>query len=96
MSYLATDAFSASHFRIGAIALLSALLVWIASYDQDYLLSAGRLQQLMGWVGSRSYGIYLIHIPVYFLVREVIFAYRKRACRVRQVIQWSPCCGRSV
>lgn len=73
MSYLATDGFSATHFRVGAIALLSALLVWIASYNQDYLLSAGRLQQLMGWVGSRSYGIYLIHIPVYFLVREVTF-----------------------
>lgn len=73
MSYLATDGFSASHFRVGAIASLSALLVWVASYNQDYLLSAGRLQQLMGWAGSRSYGIYLIHIPVYFLVREVTF-----------------------
>jgi len=73
MGYLATDAFSASHYRIGAIALLSAFLVWIASYNQDYLLSAGHLQRLMAWVGSRSYGIYLIHIPVYFLIREMIF-----------------------
>lgn len=73
MSYLATDAFSASHYRIGAIAILSAVLVWIASYNQNYLLPAGGLQQVMAWVGSRSYGIYLIHIPVYFLVREVIF-----------------------
>ena len=73
MSYLATDPFSASHYRIGAIAILSALLVWIASYNRDYLLPAGRLQRLMAWVGSRSYGIYMIHIPAYFLVREVIF-----------------------
>ncbi|PTC16717.1 acyltransferase [Pseudomonas baetica] len=73
MSYLATDRFSPTHYRIGAIAILSAGLVWIASYDGNYLLPAGRLQRLMAWVGSRSYGIYLIHIPVYFLVREVIF-----------------------
>lgn len=73
MSYLATDPFSASHYRIGAIAILSAVLVWIASYNRDYLLPAGRLQRLMAWVGSRSYGIYLIHIPAYYLVREVIF-----------------------
>lgn len=73
MSYLGTDRFSTTHYRIGAIAMLSAVLVWIASYNADYLLPAGRWQRLMAWVGSRSYGIYLIHIPVYFLVREVIF-----------------------
>ena len=73
MSFLATDFFSPSHYRVGAIAILSAVLVWIASYNGNYLLPAGHLQRLMAWVGSRSYGIYLIHIPVYFLVREVIF-----------------------
>ncbi len=73
LSYLGAERFTTAPYRIGAIAILSAVLVWIASYNGDYLLPAGRLQRAMAWVGSRSYGIYLIHIPVYFLVREVIF-----------------------
>ncbi|PTT32703.1 acyltransferase [Pseudomonas sp. HMWF021] len=73
LSYMATDRFTFTSYRIGAIAVLSALLVWIASYNRDYLLPAGHLQRLMAWIGSRSYGIYLIHIPAYQLVRELIF-----------------------
>lgn len=73
LSYMATDRFTFASYRIGSIAVLSALLVWIASYNRDYLLPAGGLQRLMAWIGSRSYGIYLIHIPAYLLVRELIF-----------------------
>ncbi|SNY45722.1 Peptidoglycan/LPS O-acetylase OafA/YrhL, contains acyltransferase and SGNH-hydrolase domains [Pseudomonas sp. LAMO17WK12:I6] len=73
LSYMATDRFTFASYRIGSIAMLSALLVWIASYNRDYLLPRGRLQQLMAWIGSRSYGIYVIHIPAYLLVRELIF-----------------------
>ena len=73
LSFMATDRFTFANYRIGSIAILSAVLVWIASYNRDYLLPAGRLQRLMGWIGSRSYGIYLIHIPAYQLVREIIF-----------------------
>lgn len=73
LSYLGTDRFTSAPYRIGAIAILSAVLVWIASYNRDYLMPPGRLQRVMAWVGNRSYGIYLIHIPVYFLIREVIF-----------------------
>lgn len=73
LSFMATDRFTFAPYRIGSIAVVSALLVWIASYNRDYLLSAGRLQRLMAWVGSRSYGIYLIHIPAYLLMRELIF-----------------------
>lgn len=60
-------------YRIGLIALLSAALVLIASYDRNYLLPSGALQRLMLWVGSRSYAIYLIHIPAFFLTRELWF-----------------------
>ncbi|WP_367255371.1 acyltransferase family protein [Pseudomonas sp. stari2] len=73
LSYMATDRFTFVSYRIGSIAVLGALLVWIASYNRDYLLPAGRVQRLMAWIGSRSYGIYLIHIPAYQLVRELIF-----------------------
>ncbi|WP_085579519.1 MULTISPECIES: acyltransferase [unclassified Pseudomonas] len=71
LSFMATDRFTFAPYRIGSIAVLGAALVWIASYNGNYLLPAGRTQRLMAWIGSRSYGIYLIHIPAYQLVREL-------------------------
>ncbi|WLH35679.1 acyltransferase [Pseudomonas sp. FP2196] len=73
MSFMATDRFTFANYRLGSIALLSAVLVWIASYNRNYLLPAGHAQRVMAWIGSRSYGIYLVHIPAYQLVRELIF-----------------------
>ena len=60
-------------YRIGAIAVICGVLVWVASYNRDYLFPRGKLKDLLTWVGSRSYGIYLIHVPVYFFLREVCF-----------------------
>lgn len=71
LSFFATSHFES--YRVSVIAVLSAVLVWLASYNRDYLMPTGLFKRLMTWVGSRSYGIYLIHIPVYFLVRELIF-----------------------
>lgn len=73
LSVIPTDRFPFVSYRVGSIAVLSALLVWIASYNRDFLLPVGGSQRLMAWVGSRSYGIYLTHIPAYLLVRELIF-----------------------
>ena len=57
--------------RFGLIALLSAVLVWIASYDMNFLCPDSMFKRLMIWVGSRSYAIYLIHIPAFFFTREI-------------------------
>ncbi|WP_244505996.1 acyltransferase family protein [Pseudomonas indica] len=54
-------------------ALLSILLVWAASYDMDVFLPHGRLRKLLLWVGARSYAIYLIHVPVFYMTREIWF-----------------------
>jgi peptidoglycan/LPS O-acetylase OafA/YrhL len=59
--------------RIGWIALVSAILVFIASYDRDYVLGKGTAKDILMWVGGRSYGMYLIHIPAYCLTRELWF-----------------------
>lgn len=58
-------------FRWGLIAILCAALVLIASYNQNYLLREGRLKSIMMWVGTRSYPIYLIHIPAFYFTREL-------------------------
>ena len=52
------------------IALISVLLVWIASYN-DNLFMPAPLRDLFVWLGARSYAIYLIHIPAFFLTREI-------------------------
>jgi peptidoglycan/LPS O-acetylase OafA/YrhL len=56
-----------------AIALLSVGLVFVASYDRDYLCRAAFLKRCMLWAGSRSYALYLVHMPVYCLTRELWF-----------------------
>ena len=60
-------------FQVGMVALISAVLVFLASYDQDYLCPPGAFKRAMLWVGSRSYALYLVHIPAFFLTRELWF-----------------------
>lgn len=62
-------------YRFSLYAVLSVLLVWMASYNMD-LFMAGPLKRLLLWVGARSYAIYLIHIPAFFLARELWFRLR--------------------
>jgi len=63
---------SVSH-STSIITLVSTALVFLASYDQDYIMRKGRAKNLLMWVGSRSYAIYVIHIPAFYLSREIWF-----------------------
>jgi len=58
-------------FRVGVVALICAGLVLVASFDGDYLMRDGGLKRALLWVGSRSYALYLVHVPVMFGVREL-------------------------
>lgn len=58
------------------VALVGALLVFIASFDRDFIVRARLLRAPLLWVGSRSYAIYLIHVPAYFATREIWFRLR--------------------
>lgn len=51
----------------------AALMVLLASYGRGYLLPAGWLRSLMTWIGDRSYGLFLTHIPAFCLSREILF-----------------------
>ena len=73
LARLASGELQSWRFRINAIAAVAAILVWLASYDNDYLLPEGYFRRVLVWVGVRSYAIHLIHIPVYFLLHELGF-----------------------
>lgn len=65
--------------RYAIVAVFAALLVWLGAYDRQYVSGHGHLSMTssfkacMLWIGSRSYSIYLIHIPVFYCVRESWF-----------------------
>ncbi len=58
---------------VSMITVISVALVFIASYDRDYLMRKGWLKNLFVWIGTRSYAIYLIHIPAFYMSREIWF-----------------------
>lgn len=56
-------------FSPSLVSLIALALVWIASYDAGYLMAPGRVGGGLVWIGQRSFAIYLIHNPVFWLVR---------------------------
>ena len=65
--------FEVQQVRLGLTETLAGVLVYAASFDRGYIMSAGLLRNLLGWVGGRSYALYLAHIPAYALARELIW-----------------------
>jgi peptidoglycan/LPS O-acetylase OafA/YrhL len=59
-----------STFPLDLIALLSAALVFVASFDRDFLFGWPPWRIAMTWVGTRSYAIYLAHVPAFCATRE--------------------------
>ena len=49
----------------GLVAIVSALLVLLASYECNYIGYVPVLTKVLEWIGSRSYAIYIIHVLVY-------------------------------
>lgn len=55
-------------FATGLLGVASLVLVFIASFDRGYI-ARGPLKPALMWIGSRSFGIYLIHVPAMILTR---------------------------
>lgn len=60
-------------YKFSLLAILAAALVWMASYDLNIFMPGKFYKQLLLWVGTRSYAIYLTHIPAFLIVREIGF-----------------------
>lgn len=56
---------------VGLIAIVSALIVWLASYQKGYIYCPAFLTGPMKWLGSRSYALYVIHMFAYHLSTEI-------------------------
>jgi peptidoglycan/LPS O-acetylase OafA/YrhL len=66
--------------HVALIALVSAALVLLASYQRGYLLPANAmLRKALVWTGSRSFAIYLVHVPAFFMAYEVVFRFAGEA-----------------
>jgi peptidoglycan/LPS O-acetylase OafA/YrhL len=46
-------------------------LVFIASYDQGFLMQGGPPRKVLVWIGERSFALYLIHNPIASFVHEL-------------------------
>src|SRR5690606_36199034 len=57
-------------YKFTWITIISATLVWVASYNSNVLLPRA-ITPIMLWLASRSYAIYLIHMPAFLLTREL-------------------------
>ena len=55
---------TAPPYAIGIIAMAAAFAVWLAAQNRD-IFHTGHLQSPLLWVGSRSYVLYLLHVPVF-------------------------------
>lgn len=73
LAVLASPLMTYWRFHVGAIAVISAVLVWIASYNCGYLFRQIYVERGLVWIGARSYAIYLLHVPVFFLIREICY-----------------------
>lgn len=47
---------------------ISVVLVWLALKQKDFIFPCKKLENVLDWLGTRSYGIYLIHITIFKVV----------------------------
>lgn len=64
-------------YKYSWLAIISFLLVFIASLNLDKFTPESWLKEIILWFGNHSYSLYLTHIPVYYLTRELVFKLNK-------------------
>lgn len=53
--------------------IISSILVIIAAFEKNIIISLSPIQKTLDYLGSRSYSLYLVHFPMFSLTQEIIF-----------------------
>lgn len=64
---------SGAYLAAGGIAVVSFLLVTLASFDRGLLAPRDGRMRWASWIGGRSFSIYLVHLPVSYMVNEIAY-----------------------
>jgi len=56
----------------GLVAAMGAALVYLGSKDRNYFSVGPVLSPVLEWIGGRSFGIYLIHLPAFGLTHWIL------------------------
>ncbi len=62
-----------AYLACAGIAIVSFALVLLASFDENLLFGKTRITEAFVWIGSRSFSIYLIHMPTWWFVNEAAY-----------------------
>lgn len=63
---------SLSPYFMGIVSVSAGLIVLLASLDRNYLYPGRLCSAILRHIGSRSYSIYLVHLPVFALAKHLI------------------------
>jgi peptidoglycan/LPS O-acetylase OafA/YrhL len=67
---------------VGLIALVSAAIVFLASFNAGYIPKIPLVSPILIWLGARSYGTYLLHVFAYRVSYEIWHRYAEMNERV--------------
>lgn len=62
---------SAKPYGVGMVALICAVIVFIASYDNNYLTPNKKVAAIANYLGARSYALYVTHLTIFFIVTHL-------------------------
>jgi peptidoglycan/LPS O-acetylase OafA/YrhL len=66
---LAPTVFPNPSYSLPIIHISSIILVYLASCEKNIIAPINTFNQILYWIGTRSYGLYLIHTPVIRLMK---------------------------
>lgn len=64
-----------SPFMVGVVALVSFFTIYMASFNSGEINLPSFLRRPMIYVGNRSYGLYIIHMPAIYITQELFARY---------------------
>jgi peptidoglycan/LPS O-acetylase OafA/YrhL len=58
-------------YRYSVMAVIAVVIVWIASYGKGFLYTPSFAKPALLWLGSRSFALYLIHVPIWLALAAI-------------------------